>query len=175
MTEIKGKLKDLTFTLDGKQIITIETETDCRNLFDELKDKLLTISFKLFKKKRSLDANAYFWVLCGKLAAVTGIEKSQIYRSYIKDIGDNSETVCIQDKSLNKILSGWEHNGLGWVTETFPSKIDGCTNAILYCGSSEYDNAQMSRLIELVVQDCKEQEIETKTPIELKLLLEEWK
>ena len=48
--------------------------------------------------------------------------------------------------------------------QAVPSKIDGCTNVILYYGSSTYDTAQMHRLIELIVQECKEQDIETLTP-----------
>lgn len=175
MTEYKAKFKDLLLTFDGKQTISFTIEGDARSLFNELKDKLLTLSIKEFRKKRSLDANAYFWVLCSKLAGKTGIEKTVIYRSYIKEIGDNSETVCIPNKSLKKIIKGWQHNGLGWLAETFPSKIENCTNATLYEGSSEYDTAQMSRLINAVVQDCKEQGIETKSDEEIQSLLKRWK
>ena len=45
---------------------------------------------------------------------------------------------------------------------------------ISYYGSSEYDTAQMSRLIELIIAECREQGIETKTPAELAALMEEW-
>ena len=45
---------------------------------------------------------------------------------------------------------------------------------MLYYGSSTYDSAQMSRLIDLVVQECQAQGIETKTPEELALLKEDW-
>ena len=175
MTEFKAKFKDLFLTFDGKQTISFTIEGDARALFEELKGKLLTLSIKVFHKKRSLDANAYFWVLCGELAEKVRIEKTEIYRSYIKEIGGNSEIVCIQDKSLDRIIKGWEHNGLGWLTETFPSKIENCTNAILYMGSSEYNTSQMSRLIDLIIQDCKEQGIETMTPEELARLKEGWK
>ena len=34
-------------------------------------------------------------------------------------------------------------------------------------GSSDYDTAQMSRLIEIIVEECKTQGIETLTPEEL--------
>ena len=63
---------------------------------------------------------------------------------------------------------------LGWLTDAFPSKLPGCTNVILYYGSSCYDTKQMSRLIDLVVEDCKEQGIDTATPAEIALLKEEW-
>ena len=127
------------------------------------------------RKKRSLDANAYFWVLADKLATAQGLPgTTEIYHKYIKDIGGNREIVCVIEEAAEKLCRGWEHNGLGWLTETFPSKLDGCVNVILYYGSSTYDTAQMSRLIELIIQDCKTLDIETATPAELALLLERW-
>lgn len=41
-------------------------------------------------------------------------------------------------------------------------------------GSSTYDTAQMSRLIDLIVQDCREQGIETLPPDKLAGMMEEW-
>ena len=127
------------------------------------------------RKKRSLDANAYFWVLADKLATAQGLPgTTEIYHKYIKDIGGNREYVCVKKEAVEKLCAGWERNGLGWLTETFPSKLDGCINVILYYGSSTYDTAQMSRLIELIIQDCKALDIETATPAELALLLARW-
>ena len=48
------------------------------------------------------------------------------------------------------------------------------TNVILYYGSSTYDTAQMARLIDLIVQDCKAQHIETADPEDIKSLLQMW-
>ena len=39
-------------------------------------------------------------------------------------------------RQWTKLRRGWEHNGLGWVTEILPSKIAGCVNVVLYYGSS---------------------------------------
>lgn len=121
-----------------------------------------------------MNANAYAWVLLDKLAAVLHIGKTELYRSYIKEIGGNSDVVCVIDKALDDLRKGWEHNGLGWLTETMPSKLAGCTNVIVYYGSSTYDTAQMSRLIDMIVQDCKENGIETLTPAELASMCEAW-
>ena len=41
-------------------------------------------------------------------------------------------------------------------------------------GSSDYDTAQMSRLIEIIIQECKAQGIETMTPRELDALVSRW-
>lgn len=43
-----------------------------------------------------------------------------------------------------------------------------------YYGSSSFNSKQMSRLINDVVEDCKVYGIETKTPEEIKSLLESW-
>lgn len=136
--------------------------------------KEYTLEIKEKKRKRSLDANAYFWVLCGKLAEATGIGKTDIYRSYIKEIGGNSDIVCVMEKAVDDFRRAWERNGTGWLTETIPSKLEGCVNVICYYGSSTYDTKQMSRLIELVVQDCKEAGIETLTPSEIAAMTAAW-
>lgn len=143
----------------------------------EMKEgKKYQAELKEFRKKRSLDANAYFWTLCGSLSAKLGLSKENIYRQYIKDVGDNFTIVPIRNDAVDKWIKNWEEKGLGWVCEIIgDSKLEGYTNIITYYGSSTYDSAQMSRLISLVVDDCKEQGIETMTPQELSLLLEGWK
>lgn len=137
-------------------------------------DKRYTVTVKEKKNKRSLDANAYFWTLCDKLAAVLHMEKTEIYRQYIKEIGGVSETVCVLEKAADKLCEAWESKGIGWQTERMKSKLDRCVNVILYYGSSVYDKAQMSRLIEMVVQDCKENDIQTYDEKELESMLAAW-
>lgn len=138
-------------------------------------DKPHEITVKPKRKARSLDANAYLWVLLDKLAAKLStkdapVTKVDVYRQLIPDVGGVSETVCVLSEAADKLISGWERDGLGWIAETIPSKIEGCVNVILYRGSSAYDTAQMSRLIDLVIAECKEQGIETMTPLELSRL-----
>ena len=113
-------------------------------------------------------------MLVSKLAEKLRIPKEEIYKETIRNIGGNSEIVCVKTSAVDKLCQGWQKNGVGWITETFPSKLEGCTNVILYYGSSTYDSKQMSDLISIVVQDCKEQGIETMTPAELSLLLDGW-
>lgn len=141
---------------------------------DCAEDKEFTLEVKEKKKKRSLDANAYFWVLAYKVAEASGVEVSAVYRSYIREIGGNNDLVCVQDKAVDAFCEGWERNGLGWVTERIPSKLEGCTNVICYYGSSTYDTAQMSRLVDMAIQDCKEYGIEYMPENEIEKLLEMW-
>lgn len=137
--------------------------------------KQYVMEVKEHRERRSLDANAYFWTLCDKLSEQTGIPKTEIYREAIRNIGGNNQVVCVPTKAVDKLCEGWQHNGLGWLTDTAESKLEGCTNVILYYGSSTYDSKQMARLIDNIVQDCKAVGIETATPQELARLKEEWK
>lgn len=127
------------------------------------------------KKRRSLDANAYAWVLMDKLAAATGIPKNEIYMNTIRQMGGNSKIVHVPEDDAEDLIRYWSSRGLGWQGEIIPSAEDGFVNVILYYGSSEYDTQQMSRLIDSLVQDCKALEIETMPPDKLAALLEAWK
>lgn len=146
-----------------------------RQVLDTLKDgKAYDVEIKEHREKRSLDSNAYAWLLIDRLAEKLRIPKTEIYRRYIREIGGNNETVCVTAEAADKLRSGWEHNGLGWQTDTMSSKLPGCVRVVLYYGSSTYDTAQMSRLIDLIVQDCREQGIETLSPEKLAGMMEEW-
>lgn len=167
----------LNFDAWGHPIVSIRLneKLSALQMFEELKDcEKVAIRISKFKKKRSLDANAYAWVLISKIAEKTNVATNEVYRSAIKEIGGNSDTVCIQDHAVNQLCAGWQRNGIGWVADTMPSKIEGCTNVILYYGSSTYDTAQMNRLINILVQECEQLNIETKSQAEIDSLLGSW-
>lgn len=171
----RAKLKDLNFNRFGNSVLAIETQTDLRALFDRLNEKEIEVEIKEAKKKRSKDANAYMWTLLGELSEVLNIDKITLYRQYVRNIGGNYQVVCVQNQAVNDLCRGWEHNGIGWLTDTAESKLEGCTNVLLYFGSSTYNTKQMSRLLDLIIEDCKENGIEVLTPDELSLIKEEWK
>lgn len=165
-----------TIDMDGAWLM-INTDLPQAKQFcsDMVDDKKYSAELKQDKNKRSLDANAYFWVMCGKLASKLGMAKEAVYRELIKGVGDNFEIVPIKDEAVDKWISNWQSKGIGWVCDTLgESKLNGYTNIITYYGSSTYDTKQMSQLINLLVQECKDQDIETMTPAELSLLLGGW-
>lgn len=134
-----------------------------------------TAILKRFQKKRSLDANAYAWALLGKLSAALRLPKEEIYRSFIKEIGGNYEIFPIRTAAVEAFKGFWGYGRVGWIVEELgESKIPGYTNIMAYYGSSVYDTQQMSRLIDMIVEECKQQDIETLTERELSLLKEDW-
>ena len=107
-------------------------------------DKTKKYEIKEYKEKRSLDANAYAWVLLGKLQDKLHIPKEEIYRDAIRNIG-SYEVIPIKNEAVEKFRQAWSKKGLGWITETTKSKLDGYTNVIAYYGSSIYDTKEIYR------------------------------
>ena len=128
---------------------------------------------KQHREKRSLDANAYYWKLCGELAQEMRENPNTTYRRHIRDVG-NYETYCMETRVVERFRKLWTSNHLGRFVETKESKLPGCTTVLAYYGSSDFDRRQMSILIDNCIQDCKAVGIETMTPDKLELLKEEW-
>lgn len=137
------------------------------------KDKLYDLEIKEHRQKRSLDANAYSWVLINKIADALRLTPKEVYRQAIQDIAGNHEIISIKTEAADKFKQVWESRGLGWpCVDIGRSKIDGYRNMKAYYGSSTYDTRQMSLLIDHLIQDCKALDIETLPPDKLALLLE---
>ena len=176
MHELTGKIIGVSYTFSGNPTITLEVnEPDALPIAMQLKEiDKLSIKLDRFREKRSLDANAYAWVLIGKIAAKTNVPKNEVYQNFIREMGGNYEIVCCQKQAVQSLCEKWEKNGIGWVTEVTQSKIRGCENVFLYYGSSVFDTKEMSRLIDLITQDCMTLGIELKSQEEIDSLLREW-
>jgi hypothetical protein len=139
------------------------------------KDRLYDLEVKEHRKKRSLDANAYAWVLINKLADVMRIPPTEVYRQAIQEISGNSEIIPIKEEAVDHFKQAWSHNGIGWmVRDMGKSRLPGFRNLMVYYGSSVYNSKQMNALIENLVQDCKALDIDVMTERERSLLMEEW-
>lgn len=148
---------------------------DFLNTCNELDlEKDYTIKIEPTKKKRSLDANAYFWKMCRELAVKLNTNHNEIYKQYIRDYGVFT-IVPIAERAVDRWIENWEQKGAGWICESLgESKLKGYVNVKCFYGSSVYDTKEMSRLIDGVVADCKAQGIETMTPNELEKLKQQW-
>lgn len=146
------------YGVPNKLVLTLDSSstTACKQIIDEIdSDKTYKCEIKANTHKRTLDQNAYFWVLCDRIAERIHESKESIYRNYVKDYGENT-VICLLTKAVDRYIEVWSKNGLGWFCEVTPSKIPNCTNVIAYYGSSVYDTDRMSRLINAAIEDCKE-------------------
>lgn len=174
---LKGIVRDW---LTGKIQLTFEMDQDVSGHIDSIKDKLLRITVKQWKEKRSLDANAYYWVLLSKLAEAMKISKPRAHNLMLRRYGQNmtidgagayiripdtekAEEIALEAseyhiRPTSEVVTG--NNGVNYRTY------------VMLMGSSQYDTAEMSHLIDGLVSECREVGIETATPDELRHMLE---
>ena len=159
------KLNDLEFTLTvDRNFQNVQKLNDMARLL--AKGKELDVNIKQHRKRRSLDANSYCWILSDKIAKVIGNTKEFVYQEAIKAVGE-FEIVPIKDEAVERWQKNWESKGLGWQSESLgDSKIKGYTNTINYFGSSTYNTKEFSKLLEEIIYQAKELGIETITPDE---------
>lgn len=150
-----------------KQLITWLLEQDNTKQYE----------IKEHKQKRSLDSNAYCWVLCDKIAKElskdgTIITKEKIYQDAILQIG-TFEPMIVEEKAFENFNRIWQKQGLGFLVQEV-SRKDKCVKVHCYYGSSTYNSKEMSLLINLLVELAKSLNIETKSDAEINSLLKEW-
>ena len=140
------------------------------------KDRLYDLEVKEHRKKRSLDANAYAWVLINKIADALRITPKEIYRQAIQNVGGNYEILPVKAEAAEHFKQVWEAQGLGWpCVDMGKSKIDGYRNLRAYYGSSTYSTTQMAQLIDILLQDCRALDIEVKSEEEIASIMGAWK
>lgn len=154
------------------------------NLIQEHKsksDKPWEATITVKKKRRSLDANAKAWVLLGKIATELSKEQptstEEVYRNIIPN-ATKGEVIPIRDEAVESWIYNWEHKPkekIGWISKSLgKSKIEGYTNTLNYFGSSCFDSVEMSKLLDLIIQECKQLNIPTDSPEEIERLKQLW-
>lgn len=129
---------------------------------------------RLSRKKRSRDANALMWALCGDIGEEIGRSPVDVYKDAIREIGVYKDFLLTAGEAKT-LRTAWEQLGIGWITETLDYDPDG-ERVIIRCwyGSSRYNTKQMSRLIDSLIQDAESIGIPTPESERIRTLLEEW-
>lgn len=138
--------------------------------------KKVNLELKEWREQRSLDANAYFHVLVQGLANKFGTtlgEMKVIENLKYGTIARNKDGTKVGLKvpygtevtsfyPYVKKFGECEENGMTW------------EKYLVYKETHTLDSKEMATLIEGVVQDCKENGVDTKEDIEFKTLSESW-
>ena len=176
--ELTGKAVGASLDFDTNRFrITFEVnESDIvKNEYDKLKccDKL-KIKAVRYTQRRSLDANAYFHVLVGKIADALTISKARTKNILICKYGQpqllpDGNIMVYRTNAPEDFMCAQE------AIHCIPVKYeDNATFYKVYRGSHTYDTKEMSILIDGTVADAKELGIETMTPAELAEMKERW-
>ena len=131
-------------------------------LFSQPKDdKERLYEIKEKKQKRSLTANAYYWVLLHQLASVMRLDNDSCHFLMLQRYGVY-EVVSIQSGiNLSGYFKYYEEIGKGTVNGKEFSHYK------IYKRSSQMDSKEFSDLLNGLVDECEEQGIVTLTPSEI--------
>ena len=147
--------------------------------------EVLSLEIKPYRKKRSLDANAYYWVLLTKLAKVMNTSNAEMHNLMLIHYGEPEiiegkpvyMTVPDTEDAEKKVMQATEYHLMP--TSQVRQGLDGIMYRTykLLRGSSTYDTSEMARLIDGLITSCKEAGLaasEIATPDEKRLLKERY-
>ncbi|MDD6191873.1 MAG: hypothetical protein PUB24_02175 [Lachnospiraceae bacterium] len=181
--EVSGKVASLSKDwVSGKFLLTLEVNETAvvESQIDELKgfDKL-KIKVAKWTNKRSLDANAYFHVLVGKIADAMPTPISKAYcKNFLlgkygqREMQDGKPIIISVISSIDMM----EREDIHTIIVGY-GNVDGkeFTHYAVIRGSHTYDSKEMSVLIDGTVEEAKALGIETLTPEELNRMMEHFK
>ena len=169
-----GKIVEYSRSLEGKPRVTFEVDS-----FDEIRgmeEKELSIEITTKRNKRSLNANAYFHVLLGKIAEKLKISKQRAKNLLLAKYGQRE--ILDDGPLIISILSNvdmLEREDIHCVPVGY-GEVNGkdFTHWAVLKPSHEYDTKEMAELIDGTIEDAKELGIETLAPEEIKRMEAAW-
>ena len=167
--ECKGHIVDISHI--GKTRITFEMDEIDRDSIILLIGRDLRIEAKQWREKRSLDSNAYAWVLMQRIAEKIHSDKWEVYLDMLKRYSRSFTHIIVKENAVNAVMEMYRASiDLGEIT------VGGQTGHQLqvYFGSSTFDTKEMSVFIDGLVSECKELGIETLPPEEQERMLKAW-
>ena len=107
--KVKGKINNISFNIKGDPILSLEVyekNTLLREYQPLENEELLSIEIKKYKEKRSLNANAYCWVLLQKLAEKLNTTKDELYLIMLERYGQFTHIV-VKPNVVDKVKEEW--------------------------------------------------------------------
>lgn len=155
--------------LSGKWHVTLTVDDSIRQIWEKYQGKELSIDIEQYREKRSIDANAYCWVLIGKIANVLRADKNDIYLEMLKRYGQGG-VVKIKKEQVDLFKRTWKyHEEHEKLTE------DKAQYFRFWVGSSQYNSQEFAIFIDGVISEAKHLNIEVLTPAELSAMKAGWK
>lgn len=178
--EIRGRLIDIVRSLSGEFRITFGVQVIPKGI-DALRDVDLRITLKRWREKRSLSANAYYWVLVGKIADHLNASQNAVHNILLRRYGQielidgEPVTMMIPDtQEAEEKVENAETYHLKPTSHTRTGKDGKVYRAYrMIKGSSEYDSKEMATLIDGAVSEAKHMGIETLPDEEIERMINE--
>lgn len=170
--EVKARITEITADwATGRMKITFSLDHKIDP--SDLIDKDLRLKASIWREKRSLNANAYFYVLAGKIAEKLRISLTEAHNRLIAMYGQMDGVTIIMRDDIDWTKLDYIHLKPTPATRELD---DGRLYRVYFImrGSHTYDCKEMARLIDGTVEDAKDLGIETMTPDQIAELKSKW-
>lgn len=172
MYELTGRITGVTLDyFSDKPLVTLELNesSEAKSMINELSSlEKLTLKIDKYREKRSLNANAYAWVLIGKIGNSVRASKEEVYFKMLKEYGQSDLVSVLAHIPVEHYFKYYEEAG----ESTLNGKL--FKHYRVYKGSSEFDTREMSIFIDGIVSEAKNIGIETLTPNEIAKMKDLW-
>ena len=131
------------------------------------KDTIYDIKIDKHRNKRSLDANAYSWVLQNEIANALRISKEEVHEKMLKEYGQRDYVSMLANIRPSDYFKYYEEVG------TFKQNNNTFKSYLIFKGTSQYDSKEMSIFIDGLVQEARNLGIKTLEDYEIEALIKE--
>lgn len=201
--DLKGRIENLYRDFKtGKWNILLSLDSYPAEEINDLLDCNIAIRLNKYRNKRSLDANAYFYVLVNKIAERAHLSDIEVHDKLLSQ----NLAYVIENGAVDWIVADWKSNAYRLVKlavtehgkQQFKYYYDSLQDVALnkpngepyrdsegnpktsrifwhIKGSHEMDTKEMARLIDSTIVEAKELGIETLTCDELERMKASWK
>lgn len=127
--------------------------------------KEISLTVEQLRKRRSLDANAYFHVLCDKIASKLELSLDEVKVNMVLSYGTPKYAVTIPNTANIADI---------WAYSRFIGEEGDNSQYMLYKQTHTLTTAEMARLINGTIQEAQQLDIQTITPKEMAELNRKW-
>lgn len=158
----------------GQKTITFSMNEPFEELEGIRDVEMLSITAEPFRKKRSLSANSYFYVLVSKIADALHASKDEIHNRLIREYGQYEyldgviPTFSVDPRFVDEMLN---RSDIHFKPEGY---IGDRVRMAVMRGSHTYNTKEMASLIDGAISEAKDLGIETLPPAELERMMQEW-
>ena len=143
-------------------------------LCDKFKGDFVDIRVEKWSDKRSLQANAYFHVLCNKIAAATKSSMDDVKKLLVSQYGTYARGK--DGKYAGAILPpNTDPNDFYPYVKWYGKAENGFDQYLFFKQTHTLTKDEMNRLIQGTVDEAKALNIETLTPDEIALMMNRWR
>ncbi len=161
--------------ITGKLYIKLEIDGD---IDPSIREKNLDVELKPHREKRSLNANAYFWVLVGKIATKLKTSQNEVHNIMLARYGYpeivEGNLVAVP---LKKDIDPLKAEGIHLKNSGHTTINSKGTEFIIYYlmrGSHTFNTEEMAHLIDGVISEAQDLGIDTLTETEKAKMLAAW-